>query len=212
MGSGEEKGWRKSPEQTRNADDSTLLGEEAMQQHRASKLAGLVAVLLSAAGTARAGVQGSDAVCWLGTESWQLREKDGDVFLVAGRWDWSRTPPRNRLSRENRYSHDYFLPLALRARENACFAVLTDRAGRAGFVDTYPRNSPNQPHHAGAVLVFDPDGMVLASAQTERICDEMVLAVLDAALLAKQRALPNYTLRTRRPELFGELVRDQVSA
>ena len=79
-------------------------------------------------------------------------------------------------------------------------------------MDNYPRNHPNQPHHAGTALVFDPDGMVLASAQTERICDEMVVAVLDAALLAKQRSLPNYTLRTRRPELFGELVRDQVSS
>jgi hypothetical protein len=40
----------------------------------------------------------------------------------------------------------------------------------------------------------------------------MVVSVLDAALLAKQRSLPNYTLRTRRHELFGELVRDQVSS
>jgi hypothetical protein len=30
--------------------------------------------------------------------------------------------------------------------------------------------------------------------------------------LAAQRALANYVLRTRRPELFGELVRDQVKS
>jgi predicted amidohydrolase len=123
---------------------------------------------------------------------------------------WEDTPESEAASR--RYSRDYFLPLAMRARENACFAVLTDQAGRAGYVDAYPRNHFNQPHHAGGALVFDPDGMVLASAQAERICDEMVTAVLDSALLAKQRSLPNYTLRTRRPELFGELVRDQVSS
>ena len=37
------------------------------------------------------------------------------------------------------------------------------------------------------------------------------VTTLDAALLDKQRALPNYTLRTRRPELFSELLREQVT-
>ena len=31
-------------------------------------------------------------------------------------------------------------------------------------------------------------------------------------LLAEQRAHSNYQLRTRRPELYGELVRDQLSS
>ncbi|HKI30876.1 MAG TPA: nitrilase-related carbon-nitrogen hydrolase [Gemmataceae bacterium] len=110
-----------------------------------------------------------------------------------------------------RYTHDYFKAYAMRARENACFAVFTDQAGRAGYVDTYARDHFNQPHHAGAALVFDPDGQLLASTQAEQVRDEMVVTTLDAALLAKQRALPNYTLRTRRPELFGDLVRDQVT-
>ena len=69
-----------------------------------------------------------------------------------------------------------------------------------------------QPHHAGVALVFGPDGELLASTQTERIRDEMIAATLDAAVLARQRSLPNYTLRTRRPELFGELLREQVSS
>jgi predicted amidohydrolase len=99
----------------------------------------------------------------------------------------------------------------MRAKENALFAVLTDQVGRAGYVDLYPPDSPNQPHHAGAILVFDPDGEVLASSQEEQIREEMAVTTLDAALLAGQRSLPNYTLRTRRPELFGELVRDQTS-
>jgi predicted amidohydrolase len=110
-----------------------------------------------------------------------------------------------------RHSHDYFRLHGMRARENACFAVFADQAGRAGYVDTYPRDHPNQPHHAGGALVFDPDGEVLAATQAERIREEMIVTTLDAARLARQRSLPNYTLRTRRPELFGELVRDQVS-
>jgi hypothetical protein len=40
----------------------------------------------------------------------------------------------------------------------------------------------------------------------------MIVADLDPMLLARERALANYSLRTRRPELFAELARDQVSS
>jgi predicted amidohydrolase len=110
-----------------------------------------------------------------------------------------------------RHSFEYFKGYMMRARENSCFAIVTDQAGRAGLVDTYPPDHFNQPHHAGAAIVFGPDGELLAHAQTDRIRDELVVATLDAELLAKQRSHPNYTLRTRRPELFGELIREQVA-
>ena len=117
------------------------------------------------------------------------------------------------LSAARRFSFDYFVKgYAMRARENACFVVLADQAGRAGYVDSYPRNHFNQPHHAGAAIILGPDGELLAHAQTEKIHDEMIVATLDAGLLAQQRSHPNYTLRNRRPELFGELVKEQVSA
>jgi len=141
-----------------------------------------------------------------------LALRGADVLLMphAARMKmWQDTPESEAAARL--YSHEYFRLHGMRARENACFAVFTDQVGRAGYVEAYPRDHFNQPHHAGAALVFDPDGELLASTQAERIREEMVVATLDAALLAKQRALPNYTLRTRRPELFGELVRDQVS-
>src|SRR5262249_14516734 len=89
---------------------------------------------------------------------------------------------------------------------------LTDQAGRAGYVDLWPRDSENQPHHAGVALIWGPDGDLLASTQEARIREEMIVATLDAALLARERSLANYMLRTRRPELFGELLRDQVSS
>jgi len=107
---------------------------------------------------------------------------------------WDERP--NSEAEARRYSFEFLRGYGLRARENACFAVLADQAGRAGWVDLYPRNHPNQPHHA----------------QTERVQDEMVVATLEAAGLARERSQPNYTLRTRRPELFGELVREQVTA
>jgi predicted amidohydrolase len=142
-----------------------------------------------------------------------LALRGADVLLMphAARVKmWDDTPESEAAAR--RYSHDYFLGYAMRARENSCFAVFADQAGRAGYVDMYPRDSPNQPHHAGGALVFGPDGELLAATQAERIRDEMIVATLDAAVLGRQRALPNYTLRTRRPELFGELVREQVSS
>jgi hypothetical protein len=37
------------------------------------------------------------------------------------------------------------------------------------------------------------------------------VATLEASVLDASRSDTNYTLRTRRPELFEEMVRDQVS-
>src|SRR5262249_4832146 len=123
---------------------------------------------------------------------------------------WDDTPEGEAAAR--RYSHEFLKKYALRARENACFAILADQVGRAGFVDLWPRDSENQPHHAGAALVWGPDGELIVSTQQECIREEMVAATLDADLIARERALANYMLRTRRPELFGELVREQISS
>jgi predicted amidohydrolase len=123
---------------------------------------------------------------------------------------WDDTPESEAATR--RYSHNFLGKYALRARENVCFCILTDQAGRAGYVNMYPKDSENQPHHAGAALIWGPDGELLATTQVERIREEMITATLDPALLARERSLANYMLRTRRPELFGELVREQVSS
>lgn len=129
----------------------------------------------------------------------------------AGRFKlWDDTAESEAAAR--RYSHSFLKKYALRARENACFTILTDQVGRAGYVDLWPRDSENQPHHAGAALIWGPDGELIASTQEEKIRDEMIVATLNADLLNRERALANYMLRTRRPELFGELVRDQVSS
>lgn len=142
-----------------------------------------------------------------------LALKGAEILLMphAARMKmWDDTPESAAAARQ--YTHDFFRAYAMRARENACFAILADQAGRAGYVDTYPRESPQQPHHAGACLIFDPDGELLASTQSKQITDEMIVTTLDAERINKQRALPNYTIRTRRPELFGELVKEQVSS
>jgi predicted amidohydrolase len=142
-----------------------------------------------------------------------LALRGAEVLLMphAARFKpWDDKPESEAAAR--RYSHDFLKKYALRARENACFAILADQVGRAGYVDLWPRNSENQPHHAGAALIWGPDGELIACTQEERIREEMVLATLDAARLACERALANYMLRTRRPELFGELVHEQISS
>ena len=140
-----------------------------------------------------------------------LRGADVICMPHAGRFKlWDDTPESQAAAR--RYSHHFLKKYALRARENACFAVLTDQAGRAGYVDCWPRDSENQPHHAGAALVWAPDGELIVSTQEERIQEEMIVATLDAGLLTRERSLANYMLRTRRPELFDELVRDQATS
>lgn len=112
-----------------------------------------------------------------------------------------------------RHSHAFFESCyAQRARENACFVVLANQAGRAGYVEMYPRDSPFQPHHCGGAMVWAPDGELLASSQRDVIRDEMVVCDLDPRLLVQERSLPNYTLKTRRPELYGELVKEQVDS
>ncbi len=123
---------------------------------------------------------------------------------------WDDTPTSEATARQ--YAHNFLKKYALRARENACFAMLTDQVGRAGYVDLWPRDSENQPHHAGAALIWGPDGELIAGTQEARIQEEMIVAVLDSAALARERSLANYMLRTRRPELFAELVREQVSS
>ncbi|MCA9101516.1 MAG: hypothetical protein KDA63_10215 [Planctomycetales bacterium] len=118
-----------------------------------------------------------------------------------GRWDDS---PESQ-ARVRRKVHEYFSAYRMRALENACFCVYTDQAGRAGYVDSLPPDHMNQPHHPGGAMVIDPLGRIIAKAQLDEIRDETIIADLDAAVIAKARSHPNYTLRTRRPELFGDL-------
>lgn len=140
--------------------------------------------------------------------------RGADVILMphaAREAGWDDEDPQSQ-QRARRHVFDFFVSCyAMRARENACFCVLADQAGKAGYVENYAPDHPNQPHHPGAAIVFGPQGQILEAAQTEQIRDEMILANLDPQLLSQARSHPNYTLRTRRPELFGELTRSQVS-
>src|SRR3954471_16951546 len=119
-----------------------------------------------------------------------LALRGAEVILMphAGRFKlWDDTTESQAAAR--RYSHHFMKKYALRARENACFAILADQAGRAGYVPSWPRDSENQPHHPGAALIWGPDGELLAGTQEERIRDEMLVATLQPEALARERAL-----------------------
>lgn len=131
-----------------------------------------------------------------------------DVILMphaARESQWEDTPESQAAARQHMYDF-YCSCYAMRARENACFCVVADQAGRAGYVPDLPRDHHNQPHHPGAALVFDPLGNLAAATQVREIRDEMIVVDLPAEQLAKARSHPNYTLKTRRPELFHDLV------
>ena len=138
--------------------------------------------------------------------------KGADIILMPhaareGRWQdsaESEAPARRKVA-------DLFSGYRQRARENACFCVYADQAGVAGYVESLPRDHFNQPHHPGGAMIIGPDGAILKQTQLERVQDEMIVADLESSLLAESRGHPNYTLRTRRPELFGELIRDRLS-
>ncbi|MCP4173068.1 MAG: hypothetical protein GY758_20110 [Fuerstiella sp.] len=138
--------------------------------------------------------------------------KGADVILMPhaareGRWNDSlESEAAARL-----HVFDYFSGYRQRARENACFCVYADQTGVAGYVDSLPRDHFNQPHHPGGAMIIDPGGTILKHARLDRICDEMIVQDLEAGVLNRYRSHPNYTLRTRRPELFDELVRDQLT-
>ncbi|MDA0834133.1 MAG: hypothetical protein O3A29_12690 [Planctomycetota bacterium] len=106
---------------------------------------------------------------------------------------------------------NYFSSYAMRARENATFCIYADQAGKAGIVPMYPADHFNQPNHPGGAIIFSPTGDILKHTSLDRIEDEMLIADLDAESLIAARSHPNFTIRNRRSELFGELVKDQVT-
>lgn len=142
-----------------------------------------------------------------------LALRGADILLMphAARIQmWDDTPESMAAARKATYdtfSSNYLM----RAKENSCFVVLADQVGRAGYVDTYPSDSPLQPHHAGTAMMFAPCGKLLKAAQHEEIREEMIVCDLEADRLHKERSMPNYTLKTRRPEIYDELIREQVS-
>lgn len=130
-----------------------------------------------------------------------------DVLLLphASRMQmWTDTPESERSAAQ--FIAAYFRKIfPARAHENACYTIVVNQAGRAGTVDSLPPDHPNQPHHAGGCIVFDPWGDIVAQLPDDHIEEAMLIADLDPEPLAAARAHPNYTIRSRRPQAYGPL-------
>jgi len=119
---------------------------------------------------------------------------------------WNDTPESERAAAE--YIATFFRRIfPARAHENACYAILVNQAGKAGTVDRYPPGHPNQPHHAGGAMILGPHGETVAELPSDSVREDILIADLDAARLAEIRSHPNYTLPTRRPEIYKDLAR-----
>ena len=86
---------------------------------------------------------------------------------------------------------------ASRAYDNGMFVVANNQAGHAG-------DDP-ETNHAGGVLVFDPNGEVIAESQAGRIAEEMVVVALKARDYEARRGCACFNLQTRRPEIYGDI-------
>ncbi len=80
------------------------------------------------------------------------------------------------------------------ANDNAVFAIYGNQVGYNGHST-----------HSGGTFVLSPSGEVLIRSQ-EDTGDLLVEAELDPEALQRERNLPHCPLKTRRPEVYGEIL------
>lgn len=124
-----------------------------------------------------------------------------EVYLMphaarCGKWPRSAAAQADSIAH---HKHVWTKVFASRAYDNGMFVVHCNQAGRAD------RETHN--NHVGGILVFDPSGEVMAQSQATRIVEEIVITRLEAEQYEARRQSQCFMLQTRRPELYGELVR-----
>ena len=93
---------------------------------------------------------------------------------------------------------------SVRAADNGMFVIYCNQVGVAGQVGAGSDfTGTRDVVHAGGVMIFKPDGELLAGSKAERFEDEMVVADLAAADLAAVRGRRCFSLTNRRPAAYG---------
>lgn len=132
-------------------------------------------------------------------EAWRvLALKDAELILLpqASRSGWGKQIPEqeqiNSLKQRLEALPDED---GVYARANALFAASCNQVGFNGHST-----------HAGGAYLISPTGQVIASSKP-LLDDLWISAELDPDLLQKARQNPHNTLKTRRPEVYGDLTR-----
>ncbi len=132
-------------------------------------------------------------------EAWRvLALKGAEVILLphASRSGWGKqiTKEKQVESLSKRLA-DAPGTYGIHTRENAVFAIYSNQADFNGHST-----------HAGGAYIIGPTGQVIEKSEPS-LEDLWISAELDSELLEKARQGSHCTLRTRRPEVYGELTR-----
>jgi predicted amidohydrolase len=130
---------------------------------------------------------------------------DGAELILAphaarfGAWPEDEEERRNAV---RRVKENWRLVHCCRAYDNGVFSAVCNTAGRSALdIEGVEAN------HAGGCLVVSPKGQVVAESQSEDITEELLVVELDGELVAERRRQACFSLQTRKPEVFGALVR-----
>ena len=114
----------------------------------------------------------------------------------AARSGWGKRIPRDKqVAGLRRQLKELPGEYGVRARENGVFAVFGNQVDFNGHST-----------HSGGAFVIAPTGEVLAKSRAS-IADLMITAELSPETLSRVRRSPHYTVKTRRPEVYGEITR-----
>lgn len=128
-----------------------------------------------------------------------LAVKGAEVLLCPhaarfGAWPDDEEGIREAVSMRKRL---WKLTHACRAQDNGCFVALCNTSGRSAI-----NLEGVEANHAGACMVFDPYGKLIAQSASKDIQDEMIVVDIEAEPVVKRRMQTCFTLQTRRPEVF----------
>jgi predicted amidohydrolase len=87
-----------------------------------------------------------------------------------------------------------------RARDNGCYVCLNNTVGQSarGIKGV-------EANHLGGLMVYGPNGRLVAENNAIRLKEEMLLVPLKSAPLHELRTAECFNIRVRRPESFGPL-------
>ena len=131
-----------------------------------------------------------------------LAVKGAEVILsphAARSGRWPRTPAERREVIGSGNAHWQMLYPG-RAYDNACYVCLTNTVGRSAQGIRGVKAD-----HLGGMMVWGPNGAMIAKNDPARMKEEMLVVPLKAAPLHARRNAACLPLRVRRPEVFKAL-------